>query len=70
MPDLQQHTVVTTNGTRSFHRRRPPDAFERVFAAVLTGALLVSALLVIAAGFGAVWLIVVIVQDLVRRLGG
>ena len=69
MNTLYEHSVAP-NGAKYVRRRRPPDAFERVFAAVLTGAMLVCALLVVAVGFGAVWLIVVVVQDLARRLGG
>ena len=68
MPMLEQHTV-TSNGQRYVHRRRPPDLFERLFAAALVGAFLLSMLLVVALGAGAVWLVVVIVQDLARRLG-
>ena len=69
MNTMYEHSVAP-NGTRYVRKRRPPDAFERKFAAVLTGALLVSMLIVVALGAGAVWLVVVIVQDVVRRLGG
>lgn len=70
MPLTQHHTNgAGLRSTTVSHRRRSPDAFERMFAAVLTGAFLVSVLLVIAVGLGAVWLIVVLIQDLVRRLG-
>lgn len=57
MPDLQQHVVTHTNGTRYVHRRRPPDAFERLLGAALVVAI------------GAVAVIVMVVQDLARRLG-
>lgn len=69
MPMLEQHTVTSSNGQRYVHRRRPPDLFERLFGTVLVGAFLVSALLVVAIGAGAIWLIVVLVQDVARRLG-
>lgn len=69
MNTLQPHVVTSNNGQRYVHRRRPPDLFERLFGAALVGAFLVSALLIIALGAGAVWLIVVVVQDLARRLG-
>ena len=70
MTNTMYEHAVAPNGTRYVRKRRRPDAFERVFAAVLTGALLVSMLLVVALGAGAVWLVVVVVQDLARRLGG
>ena len=51
-------------------RRRRPDLFEHVLGLLIGGSLVVSLLLLIALTFGSVWLIVVVLQDLMRRLGG
>lgn len=72
MTTLQQG-ALSTNGTpykRGLYRRRAPDLLERVLAALLIGSILVSGLLMLAVGAGALWLLVVVVQDLARRLGG
>jgi len=57
------------NGRIHSSRRRPPDAFERVFAALLVLGFVATAALGAAITAGAAWLVVVIVQDLARRLG-
>jgi hypothetical protein len=73
-PLEQQRTAangaVASVSYRERRRRRRPDLGEWLFGIVLGGALAVSALLVLALGMGAVWLIVVVVQDLARRLAG
>ena len=69
MNTLQPHVVTSSNGQRYVHRRRKPDAFERVFAAVLVGAFVASLLVAVAIGAGAVWIVVVVIQDIARRLG-
>lgn len=43
--------------------------FDRVFGAVLVTAFVAGFLIAVALGAGALWLIVVVIQDLVRRLG-
>ena len=69
---IQRSPAHTPNGylapivTRT--KRRPPDIMERLLAFILGGAMVVSILLVLALGIGLVWLIVVVVQDLGRRL--
>ena len=62
-------TVTTNNGVRYVPRRRRPDVFDRVFGAVLVTAFVAGFLVAAAIGAGALWLIVVVVQDIARRLG-
>ena len=73
MKRIDDYRTLHTNGAVVSYRqrrRRGPDVFERLFATVLAGALVVSLLLVVAGGFFAVWVVVAVVQDLIRRLGG
>jgi hypothetical protein len=51
-------------------QRRRPDFFDRAFALILGGAMVTALLLAVAVALGAIWLIVVVVQDLARRVGG
>jgi hypothetical protein len=66
---------VRTNGptewtpTSPRMQRRKPDLAERSVVLLLSGALVVSLLLALAVALSAIWLIVVVVQDLARRLG-
>jgi hypothetical protein len=51
-------------------RRRRPDLGEWIFGLMLGGAFALSVLLGLALGATLLWLIVVVVQDLGRRLAG
>ncbi|HEY1294708.1 MAG TPA: hypothetical protein VGJ60_16645 [Chloroflexota bacterium] len=69
----QQHTRTngaTFNVSYRQRRRRRPDLGEWIFGVMLGGAFALSLLLGLALGLTLLWLIVVIVQDLGRRLGG
>ena len=63
------YVMTSTNGLPLRRRRRRADPFEWFLGLVLGGALVCSVLLVLAISVGCIWLIVVLLEDIARRLG-
>jgi hypothetical protein len=67
--DVQQRRAQNGVSYTDRSHKRAPDAFERLLMLIVAGGMVASLLLMVAVTLGAVWMIVIIVSDLARRLG-